>query len=736
MRRLLSVPLLALLVIPAFCSAACLTGSRASQESYATASCYTDPAFYKGSNPELWQWNLVPETMIGAISKETIAQHYEQLSTGQRKSMSQEQIAASFDKIDNLASDVDYNRAQRAVLAAYNALVDFGKGAMIRNGALHAVFENKGWVKLEKGEQKQFMKVDDAGNVILIDNRALPKEGMYTAVYVEEAFVLLPDGNTVKGKGKVSYDSASGRTYVKKGDSAYINGITIIRPTAEKGLTVEFRTADAVPEDFDSISEEHLMFYANSKVMVRSTGVQLEVDGIMYRQGESSTTERRRFILSEGEGTDAMMVISQPISLKGGLLQKGSTGPEVRLLQNRINEYALKYDLGIKRIGVNGIFSAETEEALKSVQQAMGIEKPDGKLGENTNMEINLEFVQGTIQLLQDGTKYRDGVITEEPKGTPDNPFTKLSIDFRVPASSGTKQFLEQNPTLRTVQDVINHALNSNEADAQRWSKARELLRTQGLDLNDLLAYRNRQRARGVADSEMSIEKYINERGGHVTIDAQVARYAAKQATKEGAVTNGNAKGPAWQQMLLNNRFDEQSTDDLADACIRLNIVDVTPLAAVILAESKGYSAAVNPDTLATGLIQFMPKTVASLLGISVPKTKEERKEISDMVAAMSYKEQIDLMEQYLQNIKLSYPKADFNQPNDVALAVFYPAALSYPSGTAIGSTKGTAEQQRVYKLNKALDTNGDGQITKEEYGQKIQKSINYWKKKVLVKGV
>lgn len=123
----------------------------------------------------------------------------------------------------------------------------------------------------------------------------------------------------------------------------------------------------------------------------------------------------------------------------------------------------------------------------------------------------------------------------------------------------------------------------------------------------------------------------------------------------------------------------------------------------VIAFESGHNPQAVNPRTGATGLIQFMPTTAASL-GTS---TQE--------LAAMTATTQLDYVAQYLQ------PYAGRVYTLDrLYLAVFFPAAIDADS-TFVLQAKGLSPS-RVANYNKVFDLNKDGRIQRYEVVQYIKR--------------
>jgi hypothetical protein len=101
----------------------------------------------------------------------------------------------------------------------------------------------------------------------------------------------------------------------------------------------------------------------------------------------------------------------------------------------------------------------------------------------------------------------------------------------------------------------------------------------------------------------------------------------------------------------------------------------------------------------ATGLIQFMPATARGL-GTTTSR-----------LALMSAIEQLDYVERYLD------PYA--GRMGDLAsayMAVLYPRAVDKEPGYVL-FRKGS----KAYKLNRGLDVNGNGQVTKAEAAAKVE---------------
>lgn len=125
---------------------------------------------------------------------------------------------------------------------------------------------------------------------------------------------------------------------------------------------------------------------------------------------------------------------------------------------------------------------------------------------------------------------------------------------------------------------------------------------------------------------------------------------------------------------------------------------DWQAIAAVMAAETVGtFSPSIrNPNSGATGLIQFMPST-ATNLGTSIAA-----------LAAMTATQQLAYVERYLRGVFASHPVTQALRRADYYLAVFWPAGIGAPMDKPILSFP-----QKAYTANKnAFDPEGKGYIT------------------------
>jgi len=100
-----------------------------------------------------------------------------------------------------------------------------------------------------------------------------------------------------------------------------------------------------------------------------------------------------------------------------------------------------------------------------------------------------------------------------------------------------------------------------------------------------------------------------------------------------------------------------------------------------------------NRSTGATGLIQFLPST-ARRLGTT-----------TDELAAMTAEQQLDYVARYFKPYR-----GRLKTIEDVYMAVLWPRAVGAANDAVL-----FAAPSRAYELNRGLDRNGDGRVTKEE---------------------
>ena len=143
--------------------------------------------------------------------------------------------------------------------------------------------------------------------------------------------------------------------------------------------------------------------------------------------------------------------------------------------------------------------------------------------------------------------------------------------------------------------------------------------------------------------------------------------------------------------------------------------IDPDWLMIVMKMESGINEKAVNPDGGATGLIQFMPVTAASM-GTSTSELLE-----------MSNTDQLDYVYQYFK------PYAGkLKSVTDLYIVTFFPVALGKPDNYVLQTSRTSAAQ--IARQNPIFDLNNDQAITLGEFKQSVlsrmpNEVIDYLKK-------
>ena len=129
-------------------------------------------------------------------------------------------------------------------------------------------------------------------------------------------------------------------------------------------------------------------------------------------------------------------------------------------------------------------------------------------------------------------------------------------------------------------------------------------------------------------------------------------------------------------------------------------------LVAIMKQESGVNPAAVNKQSGATGLIQFMPDT-ARRLGTSVEELR-----------TMSAVEQLDYVYKYFKMVGVK-PGMELG---DLYMAVFMPKYVGADDSTVLGKDGASGFSGKVYAQNKGLDRNKDGSITVADVKSSVQR--------------
>ena len=127
-------------------------------------------------------------------------------------------------------------------------------------------------------------------------------------------------------------------------------------------------------------------------------------------------------------------------------------------------------------------------------------------------------------------------------------------------------------------------------------------------------------------------------------------------------------------------------------------------MAAMAYETGETFSPSIqNKKTGATGLIQFMPKTAVGL-GTTTTALK-----------AMTAVAQLNFVEKYLAPFK-----GKMIALSDVYMTILWPKSVGKSEAFVLFAAPSTA-----YVVNKGLDVNKDGEVTKGEAADKVQKKLS-----------
>lgn len=182
-----------------------------------------------------------------------------------------------------------------------------------------------------------------------------------------------------------------------------------------------------------------------------------------------------------------------------------------------------------------------------------------------------------------------------------------------------------------------------------------------------------------------------------------------KPKDKVKVTANAEELAKKWQD------FKPKAKDITKEFCQK--VIDISKeigcapddLMTVINLETGGtFSPSVqNKDTKATGLIQFMPNTAASL-GTTTEK-----------LAKMSAIEQLDYVKKYLINVKNTRKITGSIDATTLYCLIFWPEAATKEDSFVIAKNDHDKTED-TYDLNKSLDTNKDDVITRSDLRTRV----------------
>jgi hypothetical protein len=177
-------------------------------------------------------------------------------------------------------------------------------------------------------------------------------------------------------------------------------------------------------------------------------------------------------------------------------------------------------------------------------------------------------------------------------------------------------------------------------------------------------------------------------------------------ASKLTKSTTADVKAAPSASSIDTSAIQDPDFNKKLDKIAGLLGVDSSHLISIMKMESRMDPAAVNKQSGATGLIQFMPDTARSL-GTSV-----------EALRGMSAVEQLDYVYKYFKMVGVK-PGMDLG---DLYMAVFMPKYVGADDNTVLGKEGASGFSGKVYAQNKGLDKNKDGAITVADVKGSIQR--------------
>ena len=201
----------------------------------------------------------------------------------------------------------------------------------------------------------------------------------------------------------------------------------------------------------------------------------------------------------------------------------------------------------------------------------------------------------------------------------------------------------------------------------------------------------------GITETQYNVAVMVGQK------EEMASQIRAKLQSPDNTNNNNNI---AMQSIIKENIPDALAFTQKLNEISNALSIDPNWLLLVMYKESKLKANAVNRNTGASGLIQFMPNT-ASGLGTTV-----------EAIRQMSATQQLDLVYKYLYKWK-----GQMNSAIDVYMTVFYPAAVNKPDNFIIGSEKSPERAKDIAKRNPAISA-GKPVIAKADFKSYVVKDV------------
>ena len=208
--------------------------------------------------------------------------------------------------------------------------------------------------------------------------------------------------------------------------------------------------------------------------------------------------------------------------------------------------------------------------------------------------------------------------------------------------------------------------------------------------------------------SQLTFDDWSSSWAKNLQSTAQLQTVPTSTQIAQSTKTKKNSI-PAYTGKKTTKTLTKEFVDRVKDIAQKVNC-NYKDLLGVMNSESGLNPTAKNKHSGAIGLLQFTDIAIKDLnqaYGLNLTKEK---------IAGMSAMEQLDIVEKYLTRSKsFKFNSGDKLDSADLYAIVYRPAF----AGKDVIATQGDG---RTYSLNKGLDLNKDGMITREDLAMVVQR--------------
>lgn len=328
----------------------------------------------------------------------------------------------------------------------------------------------------------------------------------------------------------------------------------------------------------------------------------------------------------------------------------------------------------------------------------------------NINMPTSTSLSQTGLTGLGDNS---NSLFGNDLIGGTEDSYVSDAVKTQIKAKA--QELIKKSRNLKTVDAEGNEKTNANLK--KNLDKQMKMLKEQaeaaGIDLNDVfseIADESNMTRKQRKELQKNLKVSIKKKSASETSSSDTSSKTKLNPFKFGNLSGSMNTGMSGTVTPTANpsygktpsvKLDKAFLDKTKDISQRIGC-DYKDLLAVMNSESGLRSDAKNPKGSATGLIQFMPAT-ARMLGTT-----------TDELRRMSPTQQLDYVEKFFQQVKKTYGfEGKRLSGADLYALVFMPARANREVLTSSSDGKS-------YSMNRGLDKDGDGRITKADLQRRV----------------